>query len=445
MKQKRNDLWRLDLLETKFFKALPRLSTTKKLINARKNSQVLKKLPHSRAEAHKQIVALKSEILHKKWHGYVSKLQREVTKKVKLDSRSWKEETLTSFFGSQEKIKTMINARLVKIFISSILNTKELKTNPPEYVDGELRSGILDKSHPNNPSRFFIDHCQSDKVLNQYISKLWNTKPIKKICDEAEWSFKKIRGNLTSEERTARAHALGRDSKTVADDEDEGGEDSSEDESEGEDANEDEDSDNDSQSESGISDSEIRAHAEEDSDDNDSDSTGSSEPPSREKLKEAKEKAKKATEEKKKKEKFENLPSLAVGYFSGESDDEEDVDNDKVAKEATTQRKNRRGQRARQKIWEQKYGKRANHVAKERQRVASEREQKQKEFEERQRKRELKAQQSQNSQQQAYQKSYTKDSDQQNSGYVHPSWEAKRKAEEKLKNLKFTGKKMKFD
>ncbi|KAF7314251.1 hypothetical protein MKEN_00897600 [Mycena kentingensis (nom. inval.)] len=54
------------------------------------------------------------------------------------------------------------------------------------------------------------------------------------------------------------------------------------------------------------------------------------------------------------------LPSLSVGYIRGSSsepeDDIEDVD---------PKRKNRRGQRARQAIWEKKYGRGANHKKKE--------------------------------------------------------------------------------
>nr|GAT60323.1 predicted protein [Mycena chlorophos] len=54
------------------------------------------------------------------------------------------------------------------------------------------------------------------------------------------------------------------------------------------------------------------------------------------------------------------LPSLSVGYIRGgsssEDDDIEDVE---------PQRKNRRGQRARQAIWEKKYGRGANHKKKE--------------------------------------------------------------------------------
>lgn len=51
------------------------------------------------------------------------------------------------------------------------------------------------------------------------------------------------------------------------------------------------------------------------------------------------------------------LPSLSVGFTRGESDGSDWSDDDGK----TTERKNRRGQRARRAIWEKKFGKNANH------------------------------------------------------------------------------------
>ncbi|EUC54528.1 BUD22 protein [Rhizoctonia solani AG-3 Rhs1AP] len=59
------------------------------------------------------------------------------------------------------------------------------------------------------------------------------------------------------------------------------------------------------------------------------------------------------------------LPSLATGFIRGDSDGSEVEDVD-----AASERKNRRGQRARKAIWEKKYGKNANHVKKAREEAA---------------------------------------------------------------------------
>lgn len=61
------------------------------------------------------------------------------------------------------------------------------------------------------------------------------------------------------------------------------------------------------------------------------------------------------------------LPSLSVGFTRGDDDDSDpDLDDDPngVAGKQPVVRKNRRGQRARQAIWEKKYGKNAKHVVK---------------------------------------------------------------------------------
>ncbi|WWC68848.1 uncharacterized protein I206_102784 [Kwoniella pini CBS 10737] len=61
------------------------------------------------------------------------------------------------------------------------------------------------------------------------------------------------------------------------------------------------------------------------------------------------------------------LPSLATGFTlgdEGDSDPDEDFDPNGVIGKKTIERKNRRGQRARQAIWEKKYGKGAKHVVK---------------------------------------------------------------------------------
>lgn len=138
------------------------------------------------------------------------------------------------------------------------------------------------------------------------------------------------------------------------------------------------------------------------------------------------------------------LPQLATGYYSGgESDD--DVDNDKVVQEATTLRKNRRGQRARQKIWEKKYGKGAKHVIKNHKRDMGERERLKYEYEQRQAKRA--ARESQRSAKNALAEAKRKEQEERAAklGVHHPSWEAKRLAEQRLKNVTFAGKKKTFD
>lgn len=153
-----------------------------------------------------------------------------------------------------------------------------------------------------------------------------------------------------------------------------------------------------------------------------------------------------------KKAKF-DLPELMNGYYSGDESDsyeEDDVARKQLANEP--KKKNRRGQRARQKIWEKKYGSQAKHVQREYEKQRQEKEKRQTEFEERQAKREARAAQMAESSRSRIPSSSTPQPQavaQSNFAAVdkpiHPSWEAKRIADEKLKNVKFQGKKITFD
>lgn len=149
------------------------------------------------------------------------------------------------------------------------------------------------------------------------------------------------------------------------------------------------------------------------------------------------------------------LPELMAGYYSGGDSSDDDLVNDRVAQEQMSNkslRKNRRGQRARRKIWEQKFGEKANHLVKERKAFYEKKKRKQQEFEERENKRAAKAAKvseferkvSQESEKAAPHKpDHKKAKDE--PAMEHPSWVAKREADAKLKNAKFEGKKVVFD
>lgn len=413
MRDKRNELWKLDLLEAKFTQAQPRFAFTLKLLRARKNTHLMNKLPATPSEAFKQIEGLKTDLFAKKFHGSHKKLLREVSRYTKQELRTWPadHQHLKGLFEDPQFLDKLVTSKLVKT-VSSILQKKD-RDSPPLYLPQVVAAALSDKTLPYNPSHFFVSYCQNDKAANGVISKMWNSKTIKPLCGEIEWSFKKIRGGLTKQELAARAQTTKAPKKTVTSQ-------ASDDETS------DSDSDNDDSAKDRFSMYDHMVAGSDNESENESDSnTSDSESDSRS---DSAEPSTKVTAPKEKRV----LPQLATGYYSGGSDDESDVDNDKIVKEATTVRKNRRGQRARQKIWEQKYGGKANHVVKEHQRVASEREQKQLEFEERQRKRELKAK-------------LAAESGAASSDRMHPSWEAKKKAQEKLKDVKFLGKKIVFD
>ncbi|KAK9452999.1 Bud-site selection protein [Dipodascopsis uninucleata] len=133
------------------------------------------------------------------------------------------------------------------------------------------------------------------------------------------------------------------------------------------------------------------------------------------------------------------LPSLHGGYLSGSEDD--DIEDDDVARDAVAPaRKNRRGQRARQKLWEKKYGKEAKHL----QKKEFERKQKQERWLERQQKREQRSQEV-NNREQSNGAGSEKDShvfSNVDDKPLHPSWELRQKQN---KLVEFKGKKTVFD
>ncbi|ONH76604.1 Bud site selection protein 22 [Saccharomyces cerevisiae] len=173
-------------------------------------------------------------------------------------------------------------------------------------------------------------------------------------------------------------------------------------------------------------------------------------------------------EPRRKKPKLHNLPELMAGYYSGnDTEEESDEDNknvkgkkkkrdtaeDRTAREQMSnepKRKNRRGQRARRKIWEKKYGSQAKHVQRELEKEMEDRKQRQIEYEARVAKREakaasLEASRSREREDRRTETNNKKEKETASTGEEHPSWIAKRLAEEKLQKAKFEGKKIKFD
>lgn len=471
-------LLRLDLLEVKYLENLPRYHKTKQLLGAKNNQKLLKKLPATRQDALTEILTLKTSIFDLKYYGCHRKVSKEVRKIIKADfnrfSKANEKPKLVEFLKDEQIIETLITSKLVKLIQSTILTSKELKTNPPKYISETVFTILTDKSNPANPSKFFIDHCQKDKEVNSYVSNLWNKKEVKKASDEAEWSFRLVRGNVTKQEKDSRRKSLGKAVKEQLDSEseDEEEEDEDEDEEDSEEAEakipedilDDENFrfyDNNSDSEqvpeldpnvdyNQVTDeepSELEEELEEEDDDDEEE---------RGKKRKASEIenddffAGSSDEEDTMETKY-NLPQLAGGYYSGGSDDEDNynVDDDSVVKKATTQRKNRRGQRARQKIWEKKYGTKAKHKQKEITAINDDRQRRKLEYEERVRKREEYAKQAMEN---APSGSNTEPLGTRSSPAPekpapkeHPSWQAKKLADEKLKNVKFSGKKITFD
>ncbi|CAK9436300.1 uncharacterized protein LODBEIA_P08580 [Lodderomyces beijingensis] len=471
-----NQMWKLDLLEAKFENLPPRFPHTKRLLLAlNHNNKLAKKLPSDKASAISEIAEMKTHFFENKYHSGFKKLEKEVKKLIKSKNNA------PEIFQNDEFLNHLITSRLIKSITATILISKEAsKSNPPSYIPQHIRDIITNKSNPSNPSQFFITHCQDSKEVNNYCSSLWNSKNIKSLLDDIDWSFKTVRGNLTHKDLEERSRQTNKpvsssmvQEEDKDDDKDEDDDESGSSDEEVEEAEEDaeaafekyaeydnlvgasdaEDDDNDDALNPEINYNEVTDEEPSD-DESGSDSSDSADDFFEQEEEQEEPPRKKTKKEKQSAEAEYNLPELATGYYSGGSDDEDEngnVDNDRVVKELTLARKNRRGQRARQKIWAKKYGKEAKHVKKDQEKVKSERETRQREYEERQRKRELRAKLAAerekptgaNMEPLGERKSVATSNEAEKS--IHPSWEAKKQAEAKMKNVKFQGKKITFD
>lgn len=474
---KDNILWKLDLLEAKHLHAKPRLPKTKTLLNA-KHKKKLPLLDLNRTDAIAKIGEFKSQLCERKVYSSLLKLNRLLKKvialeknklKLKMDDGKLKSE-LDVLNGLD--VECISHAKLIKLMLKVYKINVKNADSIPGFLPSWCIETITNVEDKFNPKFQFKSNSQLE---NNTISKLFNHKDFKPLVEEVESSLKIILGPVE------------RKRKEKSDDSDGDGE-SDDDDSESDDEEEksvdelidEEDIDldaykgmlvgSDEEEEDGFKlDPNIdytQITDEEPSDDDEDDSDSEEEEGEDEDIyaKLKLEKRKLANDdffdfeaaEKSEKSKKVKLPALQGGYFSGGESDS-DVDNDKVVKAATSQRKNRRGQRARQKIWEMKYGSGAKHVEKEKIRVRSEREQKQKEYEERVRKREEKLrllleQGGTGSNQTPLSRERTHKPGSHPPAPVqaelekplHPSWEAKLRAQE-LSKQKFSGKKIVFE
>ncbi|ODV71407.1 Bud22p [Cyberlindnera jadinii NRRL Y-1542] len=456
MGEKKNLLWRLDLLEHHFLNTKVRFARTKALLKA-KGKKKAHLLPESKDEAIKEIEGLKLDILERKIHSSLVKYNRAIKKSIKaMPTKTNKDEL--EFLKSLD-IDQISTIRIVKSIQSIFkLNPKRIEY-APGFVPDWIIDIVKDKTNVKNPSHFY--NSLTPEQRNWY-SKLMNKKDVQAIADIIENSFKIVFGPTGKHNKKDIEDVETTDSESDDDDESNDSVDSGKvknlsklQDDDHADSNEDDDFEKYAEFDNLI------AGSDEDNSDVELDNTinyneVTDEEPSDveeeedeeddffvEHVKEKKEKKEKTTK-KEKKEKI-KLPELQYGYISGS--DDEDIDEDEVVKNATQPKKNRRGQRARQKIWEQKYGRGAKHIQKEKEKVRLEREQKQREYEERVAKRAAKAAiTGSNSTPLGERKNATTGSEVEpkQEKELHPSWIAKKKQEEALKNVKFSGKKIVF-
>ncbi|GME83533.1 unnamed protein product [Ambrosiozyma monospora] len=413
-----NKLWELDMLQYKFqHMRPPRISNTAKLVKSKRSKKV-KQINISKQEAKTRIKQLQVELFEERFKLAKLKLTQSIEKQIKvaLANPKVKLQDKEAYNQLSEILEDIVSSKVIKLGSKIYNHIIKVSVDGEEEVKSELWLSEKKRVSENKP------YENNSKALNGLISKCFNTHDAKKLMGKLEYRFKIILGRVqkpvTNGEKE-KDEDLGEDSdeelEGISDDDDSSSDDEDEDEDEYEDKEE-----RDAVPDEEIDPEQLYKLYKDDfafSDEEDESNTGpevalnpdinynevTDEEPSDEEeqidwdmVKDEKNKienddffsGEEPSAKRQKKEKV-VLPALAGGYFSGDESDSEDgdPDNDSVVKKATTQRKNRRGQRARQKIWEKKYGKKANHVVKQHERIKSERETKQLEFEAREAKR----------------------------------------------------------
>ncbi|ODV82855.1 hypothetical protein CANARDRAFT_10146 [[Candida] arabinofermentans NRRL YB-2248] len=392
MNYKDNISWKLDILQYKYEKLNPpRYGKTKAIVKSKKPTN-LKLLKLNKNEALLKIKEFQKELFERKLHGSLNNLNKVLKNQCKKLNGNL-----------SDKLDLLVKFKVYKIAID-VFRGSDLITDD---FQNEFKKIKLELNELKD---------KDDDVL---ISKLYNKTILKDMIKQIEDSFKLVIG--TVEKRRL----------VKGDTNDKAADDISGDESDDSNLNTDDDSDDDSDSDSdkSIEDDQVDEVYDQykdmiaaSSDEEDETTT--------------------TTKTNKSDDDFfneSNLPTLTTGYYSG---DEDEIELNKADKDnkltLAKERKNRRGQRARQKIWEQKYGGSAKHVIKEKVRIMSDKEKLRLEYEARVAKRAQREMEKEKLKVDEKKKGNENDE-------LHPSWIAKKKAEEALKNVKFQGKKMKFD
>lgn len=445
----------------------PRLPYTAKMYNV-KGRKNLKRLQSKMAGLNdstleKEAEALKVLILDQKIHNAEKQLAKVFQGRLK-EPLSTKMAVSESVANANEFITSVILSKLVKLTRSRVMRlvkTKQLEAIPSWYQTHLFEKIWNDKNDNRNPSFVWNELVQKTDGAAGFVSSTMNDPRAKELIAGFEKGVNLALGLEVKRSAKEVDESPADATKEVKEEEESEGSDDSEDDDGSDisieddmvpdqdidedtlkqydallvDSEEEENADNGETLDSGINYNEVTDEEPSASEDESDDDNNTS--------------------------KKYNLPELMNGYYSGDDEAASDLDSEEEAQvRAQTEvpvKKNRRGQRARRRIWAQKYGREANHVQREIEEHKVEREKRQREWEEREAKR------------QAKQVKYNKTNanlipianakkmgdgvaapaivpaSQTATNENHPSWVAKKQAEEKLKNAKFAGKKITFD
>ncbi|GAV49595.1 hypothetical protein ZYGR_0P02400 [Zygosaccharomyces rouxii] len=466
----------------------PRLNGTSKAYNAKgkKSSKRISKLLEEIkiGEVEKQLNELCTDIFQKKTFHLDGKLRQFIEKQLSQYKPSKKSKNdftpvikdIREKYGLEKFSELISKSKVIKLSLSKINPTRE----PPKwFTEHEFWKIHNDKNNEYNPSKIWNEVVMKTEGCNQLLSSLMNNNKCKELIAgfnsgmDVFLNINKGKKDKSKEDKVSQSEKETQKTQKEGDNQ-ESPDEKEEQDDDGDESDESSESQLQDEGENGELDEEVLKQyddmlAASDEEDNEGlqldpninyNEVTDEEPSDDEKESEDEDEDENEDEDEDdgepetKKPKYQ-LPELMGGYYSGGDSSDDDLKNDRIAQEQMPnkgQRKNRRGQRARRKIWEQKFGEKANHVVKERNVYFEKKRKKQQEFEEREAKRAAKAAKASEFEKKAsqeYEKGAARKTESKPKNETpaaeHPSWIAKREAEAKLKNAKFEGKKVVFD
>lgn len=466
---KDNLLFKLDNLEYQFHylngdldSFRPRLGSTTKLYSAKgkKTSKRVAKLLSELEPARitEQLNALRLEIFNNKLYHLEKNLRSILLKQINQykPKKSAKTdftqviENLEAKYGLEKFVELVCKSKIIKLAIAKILPSKNAV--PPKWFENhEFWAVHNDKAHEFNPRRIWTEVLLQNKKSDQLVSTLMNNEKSKQLLSSFDSGMNVFLG-IKKEAKSKTFNEESQDDERIESKQDSKSKVPSKESQDATDEGEVPELDDDvlKQYDNLLADSEEENEESEAPtlDPNVNYNEVTDEEPDQESGEDEELESDENSELYSKTHKT-KLPELMAGYYSGgDSSDESDVGDDKVAREQLSlkeKKKNRRGQRARRKIWEKKYGREAKHVQREVEKEHEDRKRRQTEYEERVAKRAAKSAAREVEEATRIDQRFIKPVEKKAPQAEHPSWVAKKEAEEKQKNAKFQGKKITFD
>lgn len=196
----KNILWKIDLLECKFNQSNPRFKSTIKLVKSRNNENIIKKLTENETDINKLINKLKKVVFMKKYYSATKKLKNEILKITRNNTDINAKSDLKIFFNDEKNLESLITSKLIKVIMKSCYINKK-KNDFALYISDDLKQLNISNKCEDNFLKIFNNDTLLICDFNNFLSFLWNKKSVKLILESFKSSFNLIIGNLAEKDK----------------------------------------------------------------------------------------------------------------------------------------------------------------------------------------------------------------------------------------------------